>query len=124
MTLEELHAGVAALRSAYPDTRILAASDGVHPIRVAPVPMPHAFWGGRLTRLLVVFDLRSHASTRPRGLLGPEWVLPSGGSPYNASPVFEFGESWQAFSWNFSWPPAFGVVQTVEAYLGRFDDRR
>ena len=49
---------------------------------------------------------------------------PAMGRPYNASAVFEFGEAWQGFSWNFAWPPALGVVETIEAYLGRFSDHR
>jgi hypothetical protein len=96
----------------------------VRPLRVAPVPIPAAFWGGGATRLLVVFDLASHDSSRPRGLLGPEWKLPGGAAPYNASAVFEFGEAWQGFSWNFAWPLALGVVEIIEAYLGRFSDHR
>ena len=92
---------------------------GWRPCRSRP-----AFWGGGTTRLLVVFDLANHHSVKPRGLLGPEWKLPGGGAPFNASPVFEFGEAWQGFSWNFPWPPALGVVETIEAYLGRFSDHR
>ena len=50
--------------------------------------------------------------------MGDEWHIAGGGVPHNASAVFEFGEAWQAFSWNFGWPPALDVVATVEAYLG------
>lgn len=124
MTEEELVEGVTAATRAYPRTRLLPPNGTLRPLRVAPVPIPAAFWGGGETRALVVFDLASHASARPRGLLGPEWRLPGGGAPYNASPVFEFGEAWQAYSWSFRWPPALDVVATIEAYLGRFSDHR
>jgi len=50
--------------------------------------------------------------------------VPGGAAPFNASPVYEFGEAWQAFSWSFPWPPALGILETVEAYLGRFRDHR
>jgi hypothetical protein len=124
MTEEELAAGVAAATRVYPQTRLLPPSGTLCPLRVAPVPIPEEFWGGGETRALIVFDLASHASSRPRGLLGPEWRLPGGDAAYNASAVFEFGESWQAYSWAFRWPPALDVVATIEAYLGRFSDHR
>jgi hypothetical protein len=124
MTEEEFAEGVAGVIEVYPDSRILAPAGTQRPLRVAPVPIPREFWGGGTTRLLVVFDLANHSTLRPRGLLGDEWRLPRGGPAYNASPVFEFGEPWQAFSWNFAWPPVLGVLETVEAYLGRFDDQR
>jgi hypothetical protein len=124
MNETEFAGGVAAALEVYPQTRLLPPQGSLRPLRVAPVPIPAAFWGGGATRLLVVFDLASHDNARPRGLLGPEWKLPGGGAPYNASTVFEFGEAWQGFSWNFAWSPALGVVETIEAYLGRFSDHR
>jgi hypothetical protein len=124
MTEQELTAGVAAAVEVYPQTRLLPPSGTLRPMRVAPVPIPRQFWGGGSTRALIVFDLVTHAAVRPRGLLGPEWHLPAGGAPHNASAVFEFGEAWQAFSWNFAWPPALGVVETIEAYLGRLSEHR
>jgi hypothetical protein len=124
MNETEFAEGVAAALEVYPQTRLLPPQGSFRPLRVAPVQIPSAFWAGGATRLLVVFDLASHDSARPRGLLGPEWKLPGGGAPHNASPVFEFGEAWQGFSWNFAWPPALGVVETIEAYLGRFSDHR
>jgi len=124
VTVEDFNGGVAMVLGVYPEARILAADGTGRPLRVAPVPMPTSFWGGGMTRLLVVFDLANHESTRPRGLLGPEWKVPGGAAPFNASPVYEFGEAWQAFSWSFPWPPALGVLETVEAYLGRFRDQR
>ena len=116
--------GVACAIEVYPETRLLPFSGAVRPLRVAPVPIPKEFWCGGITRLLVVFDLANHSATKPRGLLGPEWKLPGNAAPYNASNVFEYGEAWQGFSWNFPWPPALGVVDTIEAYLGRFNDHR
>jgi hypothetical protein len=113
--------GVVAVTRLYPDTRVLPNTGTVRPLRVAPVPIPQTFWGAGRTRLLVVFDLDNHESSRPRGLMGDEWHLPTGERPQNATPSFEFGEAWQTFSWTFPWPPALGVMQTVEAYLGRFD---
>jgi len=124
MNEAEFQQGVAAVRDVYPQTRLLPPQGAAQPLRVAPMPIPARFWGGGTTRLLVVFDLASHHGVKPRGLLGPEWTLPGGGAPFNASPVFEFGEAWQGFSWNFPWPPALGVVETIEAYLGRFSDHR
>jgi hypothetical protein len=124
MTEDELVEGIAAAVAVYPETRLLPPDGTQRPLRVSPVPIPTEFWGGGATRLLVVFDLANHATTRPRGLLGSEWHLVGGGTPYNANPVFEFGEAWQGFSWNFSWPPALGVIETIEAYLGRFSDHR
>lgn len=124
MTEEELTAGVAAAARVYPQTRLLPPSGTLRPLRVAPISIPAEFWGGGETRALIVFDLAVHPSTRPRGLLGPEWRLPGGGAPFHASPVFEHGEAWQAFSWTFRWPPALDVVATIEAYLGRFSDHR
>jgi hypothetical protein len=124
MTPSDFDRGVEAVRRAYRDTRVLPAGGSTRPLRVAPVYIPTAYWGGGSTRLLVVFDLATHDSNRPRGLLGPEWKLPTGAAPMNAQPVYEFGEAWQAFSWSFPWPPALGVVETVEAYLGRFHDQR
>ncbi len=124
MTAEDFDTAVDAVRRVYPETRVVQASGSVRPLRVAPVPIPTEFWGGGATRLLVVFDLSNHDTSRPRGLLGPEWKLPGGGAPQNANPVYEFGEPWQAFSWTFNWPPVLGVLQTVEAYLGRFRDHR
>ena len=124
MTEEELGAGAAAATAVYPQTRLLPPGGSLRPLRVAPVPIPGRFWGGGTTRALIVFDLATHESARPRGLLGPEWRLPGGGAPHNASAVFEFGEAWQAFSWNFAWPPALGVIETIEAYLGRFSEHR
>ena len=93
-------------------------------MRVATVSIPPSLCGGGTPRLLVVFDLSNHDTARPRRLLGPEWKLPAGSPPYNASPVYEFGEAWQAFSWSFPWSPALSVLETVEAYLGRFHDHR
>jgi hypothetical protein len=124
MTEEELTAGMAAAAKVYPQTRLLPSSGTLRPLRVAPIPIPAEFWGGGETRALIVFDLANHASARPRGLLGPEWRLPGGGAPFHASPVFEYGEAWQAFSWAFRWPPTLDVVATIEAYLGRFNDHR
>ena len=124
MTEEEFAAGAAAAGRVYPQVRLLPSSGTLRPLRVAPVPIPREFWGGGETRALIVFDLASHASARPRGLLGPEWRLPNGGVPYNASSVFEYGETWQAYSWAFRWPPALDVIATIEAYLGRFSDHR
>lgn len=124
MTEDEFIEGVAAAIEVYPETRLLAPTGTTRPLRVAPVAIPADFWTVGVTRLLVVFDLANHDATRPRGLLGPEWTLPGGAAPYNASPVFEFGEAWQGFSWQFPWPPALGVVDTIEAYLGRFSDHR
>lgn len=124
MTEDEFQQGVAAVLEFYPETRILAPQGSLRPLRVAPVPIPRDFWGGGATRLLVVFDLATHDGTRPRGLLGEEWRLPGGGAPFNANPVFEFGETWQAYSYEFAWPPPLTVPQTVETYLGRFDDLR
>jgi hypothetical protein len=124
MTGVDLEIGILAATEVYPETKVLAATGSVYPLRVGPIPIPVEFWGGGNTTLLVVFDLANHESVRPRGLLGPEWRLPNGGAPFNASTVFEFGETWQAYSWNFPWPPALGVVETIEAYLGRFNDHR
>lgn len=124
MNDEEFERGMEAVRAIYPDTRVLPTENSTRPLRVAPILIPEEFWGGGTTRLLVVFDLSNHDSSRPRGLMGDEWRLPGGGAPYNASAVYEFGEAWQAYSWNFSWSPALGVLQTVEAFLGRFDDHR
>lgn len=124
MTQEEFEKGVAVLIEAYPETRLLATDGPARPLRVAPVPIPGEFWGGGTTRLLVVFDLATHEAARPRGLLGDEWRLPGGGCPMNATAAYEFGEAWQNFSWTFPWPPALGVVQTVEAFLGRFHEHR
>jgi hypothetical protein len=124
MNEEEFDEGVAAVRAIYGDTCVLPAANSTRPLRVAPIPMPKEFWGGGVTRLLVVFDLANHDSARPRGLMGDEWRIASGGVPHNASAVYEFGEAWQAFSWNFAWPPVLGVLQTVEAYLGRFHDHQ
>ena len=124
MTEEEFQRGVGTVAAVYPQTRVLPGADTLRPLRVAPVSIPSEFWGGGTTRLLVVFDLATHTAARPRGLLGEEWKLPNGGAPYNASLVYEFGEAWQQYSWSFLWPPSLGVVQTVEAYLGRFDDHR
>ena len=124
MTEEEFRQGLSVLRQTYPQTRLLAAPALTRPLCVGPISIPDEFWGGGETHLLVVFDLATHDAARPRGLLGSEWKLPNGGAPFNASPVYEFGEAWQAFSWSFPWPPALGVVETVEAYLGRFHDHR
>jgi hypothetical protein len=124
MTEEEFAAGAAAAARVYPQARLLPSSGTLRPLRVAPVPIPREFWGGGETRALIIFDLASHASARPRGLLGPEWRLPNGGAPYNASSVFEYGETWQAYSWAFRWPPPLDVIATIEAYLGRFSDHR
>ena len=109
---------------ASPAARRLAARGAVRPCRVAPVASPPSYGGGGTARLLVVLDLSNHDTARPRSLLGPEWKLPAGSPPYNASPVYEFGEAWQAFSWSFPWSPALSVLETVEAYLGRFHDHR
>jgi hypothetical protein len=125
MTEEEFAIGVASATEVYPSTRLLPPNGNLRPLRVAPIPIPVDFWGGGSTRLLIVFNLTTHAAEKPRGLLGPEWKLPGGrGAPHNASPVFEFGEQWQGYSWNFPWPPALGVVDTIETYLGRFGDQR
>ncbi len=124
MTEEEFNTGVAAVQAIYSDTRVLPTTDSTRPLRVAPIAIPKEFWGGGITRLLVVFDLANHDSARPRGLMGDEWRLSGGGVPHNASPVYEFGEAWQAYSWNFAWPPVFDVLPTVEAYLGRFNDHQ
>jgi hypothetical protein len=120
----EFQQGVAVARDAYPETRLLIPNGSMRPLRVAPVPIPVEFWGGGATRLLILFDLTNYGATKPRGFLGPEWKLRGGGVPFNANPVFEFGEAWQGFSWNFPWPPALGVVGTIEAYLGRLNDHR
>jgi hypothetical protein len=120
----EFAEGVAAVADIYPETRVLTASRTERPLRVAPIPIPVGFWGGGVTRLLVVFDLATHVTARPRGLLGDEWKLPNGEAPFNASAVYEFGEAWQAYSWNFDWSRPLGVLETVEAYLGRFDEQR
>lgn len=124
MTEEEFDAGVDAVKAIYSGSRVLASDGATRPLRIAPIPIPDVFWCGGTTRLLVVFNLDTHDSDRPRGLLGDEWRLPGGNAPHNADVVFEFGEAWQAYSWSFPWPPALGVMQTVEAYLGRFDDHR
>lgn len=124
MTEEEFAIGVASATEVYPGTRLLPPNGSQRPLRVEPIPIPTRYWGGGVTRLLIVFDLTNHVSMKPRGLLGPEWKLPGGGAPHNASTVFEFGEQWQGFSWNFPWPPALGVVDTIETYLGRFGDHR
>ena len=124
MTEADLKQGIAAATEVYPDTKLLVATGTLRPLRVGPIPIPAEFWGGGNTSLLVVFDLANHESVRPRGLLGPEWQLPNSGAPFNASTVFEYGETWQAFSWNFPWPPVLGIVETIEAYLGRFIDHR
>lgn len=124
MTEEEFNAGVAAVRAVYSDTRVLETSGTVRPLRVAPVLIPTTFWGGGITRLLVLFDLSNHEATRPAGFLGDEWRLPGGGKPFNADPIYQNGEAWQGYSWNFPWAPCLSVLQTVEAYLGRFDDHR
>jgi hypothetical protein len=124
MTEDEFTDGVALVRSVYPDTRILETVGTIHPLRVAPVLIPTPFWGGGITRLLVLFDLPNHETTRPPGFLGDEWKLPNGNAPHNASPIYQHGEAWQGYSWSFVWPPCLGVLQTVEAYLGRFDDNR
>lgn len=121
MTEEDFQAGLAAVAHQYPQTRLLPAPATQRPVRVAPVPIPMEFWEGGITRLLVIFDLATHETDRPRGLLGDEWHLPTGGAPQNATATYELGEAWQNFSWAFAWPPALGVLQTVEAYLGRFD---
>lgn len=122
MTEEEFQSGIVAVLSQYPESRVLQASATQRPLRVAPVPIPSEFWGGGTTRVLVIFDLATHDTTRPRGLIGDEWHLPDGrGAPQNATPTYEYGEAWQNFSWAFLWPPALGVLQTVEAYVGRFD---
>ncbi len=124
MTEEEFEAGVAAVQREYAETRVLSREGTTRPLRVAPIPIPTDFWGGGTTRLLVVFDLATHESQRPPGFLGDEWKLPGGGAPVNAQPSYQFGEAWQTYSWTFRWPPALSVLQTVEAYLGRFDDHR
>jgi hypothetical protein len=124
MTTEDFDSGLQRVLLVYPEARVLPADGTIRPLRVAPVGIPVSFWGGGTTRLLVVFDLANHESARPRGLLGPEWKLPGGAVPFNANAVYEFGEAWQAFSWAFAWPPALGVLETVEAYLGRFRDQR
>ena len=124
MTEDEFNDGVGMVRAVYPDARILETSGSVRPLRVAPIRIPTAFWGGGLTRLLVVFDLSNHDANRPPGFLGDEWKLPGGQPPLNANPIYQHGEAWQGYSWNFPWPPALGVLETVEAYLGRFDDHR
>jgi hypothetical protein len=124
VTESDFMEGVAAVMEVYPGARLLPPDGNIRPLRIEPVPLPEEFWGGGSTRLLVVYDLVAHTDTRPRGLLGPEWTLPGGGAPLNASPVFEFGEAWQAFSWSFPWPPALSVMETIEAYLGRFSDHR
>ena len=124
MTAEDFERGLEAVLHLYPEARVLPADGTVRPLRIAPVPIPTSFWGGGSTRLIVVFDLATHETARPRGLLGPEWKLPGGTAPFNANAVYEFGEAWQAFSWTFGWPPALGVLETAEAYLGRFRDHR
>lgn len=124
MTPDDFDLGLAGVQGIYKDARVIPGAGAVRPLRVAPVPIPTAFWGGGTTRLLVVFDLATHETSRPRGLLGPEWKLPGGGAPQNANPVYEFGEAWQAFSWSFPWPPALSLLATLEAYLGRFRDQR
>ena len=68
MTADDLALGVAAVQRIYKDARTVPAAGTVRPLRVAPVPIPTAFWGGGITRLLVVFDLANHETTRPRGL--------------------------------------------------------
>jgi hypothetical protein len=124
MTAEEFERGLATVVGVYPAARVLPEEGTVRPLRIDSVSIPLPFWGGGTTRLLVVFDLAMHEAARPRGLLGPEWKLPGGGIPQNASAVYEFGEAWQAFSWSFIWPPALSMLETVEAYLGRFNDLR
>lgn len=124
MTEDEFNEGVVAVKAVYPETRVLEVSGTVRPLRVGPIPIPTPFWGGGVTRLLVLFDLSNHDGARPAGFLGDEWKLPSGGAPYNANPIYQHGEAWQGYSWTFPWPPALSVLQTVEAYLGRFDDHR
>jgi hypothetical protein len=124
MTEDDFNEEVARVRSVYPETRVLEATGSLRPLRIAPVQIPALFWGGGTTRLLVLFDLSSHEATRPPGFLGDEWKLPGGGAPFNASPTYQHGEAWQGYSWTFPWPPCLGVFETVEAYLGRFDDRR
>lgn len=120
MTEDEFQKGLAAVLSVYPETRVLPAPGSQRPLRVAPIAIPTEFWGGGITRLLVVFDLATHEAARPPGMLGDEWTLPGGGQPHNAPASYTFGEAWRQFSWSFPWPPALSVLQTVEAYLGRF----
>jgi hypothetical protein len=124
MTEQEFEDGIAAVREVYPETTLIPGSASERPLRVAPVPIPSGFWAGGNTRLLVVFNLATLEAARPLGYLGPEWTLPGGTAPMNAQPAFVFGEAWQTFSWNFEWSAGLGVLQVVEAYLGRFDDHR
>ncbi len=124
MTADDFERGLAAVVRLYPEAHLLPMEGTVRPLRIVPVQIPALYWGGGTTRLLVVFDLATHETVRPRGLLGPEWKLPGGGIPYNANVVYEFGEPWQAFSWSFAWPPPLSMLETVEAYLGRFNDQR
>lgn len=124
MTEEEFIQGLETILKVYPESRLLESSGSLRPLRIAPVPIPPAFWGGGHTRLLVQFDLEQHEMVRPPGFLGDEWKLPNGGAPYNANPTYLHGETWQGYSWNFPWPPALSPFETVEAYLGRFDDQR
>lgn len=124
MTEDEFNEGAAAVKAVYPETRVLSVSGTVRPLRVGPIPIPVPFWVGGVTRLLVLFDLSNHGQVRPAGFLGDEWKLPGGGAPYHANPIYQHGEAWQGYSWTFPWPPVLGVLQTVEAYLGRLDDRR
>lgn len=124
MTEDEFNEGITAVRMIYSETRILEISDSLRPLRVAPIRMPTTFWGGGITRLLLVFNLSLHETTRPIGYLGDEWKLPNGNKPFNATPTYQYGETWHGYSWAFPWPPALGVLQTVEAYLGRFNDNR
>ena len=75
MTPDEFDRGVAAVLRHYPETRILPAGGPVRPLRIAPIIIPQDFWGGGVTRLLIVCDLATHEGSRPRGLLGPEVEL-------------------------------------------------
>lgn len=124
MTDDDFDRGLEMVVRRYPEARVTAGEGTVRPLRIAPISIPVDYWGGGTTRLLVVFDLATHETARPRGLLGTEWKLPGGGIPQSANAVYEFGEAWQAFSWSFVWPPALSMLETVEAYLGRFNDHR
>lgn len=121
MTEDEFQRGLAAVKEIYPETRILPGTGTQRLLRIAPVPIPSEFWGGGTTRLLVAFDLATHEAAKPPGFLGDEWKLPDGRDPHNAPVQYNYGEAWRQPSWSFPWPPALGVLQTVEAYLGRFD---
>lgn len=124
MTEQEFEQGIAAVKEVYPGTTLLPGTASERPLRVAPITIPATFWGGGSTRLLVVFNLAMLETARPAGYLGPEWKLPSGAPAMNAQPAFVYGEAWQTFSWNFEWSPRLGVLQVVEAYLGRFGEQR